>query len=121
MLVLTFAVSGAGNCVRVAGAPYVYARSRFGSFVLPARCPHRGGPLHLGVFEPDRPRLVCPWHERASSVTRAITAGVPVVRNGNRATAVFPHPPGTPHELTHLPLSPDLGGTHSQERPCAQR
>ncbi|AHH96099.1 Rieske 2Fe-2S domain-containing protein [Kutzneria albida] len=116
MLVLSFAVSGAGNCVTVEDMPYVYARSRLGSFVLPARCPHRGGPLHLATVEPDRARLVCPWHERASSVRRALSSGVPVVRNGNRATAVFPHEAGTPHHLTHRPLSADLAGKTLEDR-----
>ena len=35
MLVVNFAVSGRHNCVSVAGAAYVYVRTRYGSFVLP--------------------------------------------------------------------------------------
>lgn len=113
MLVVNFAVSGRHNCVSVAGAPYVYARTEQGSFVLPARCPHRGGPLHLATFdEPRGHRLVCPWHGRATSVTRAIKAGIPAVRRGDRVTAVLPADSGSPYDLEHRPLSPDLAGRH---------
>jgi nitrite reductase/ring-hydroxylating ferredoxin subunit len=108
MLVLTFAVDGAGNCVEVAGWPYVFARTRLGSFVLRARCPHRGGPLHLGAFERDGNRLICPWHGRANSVTRLVRTGVPAVRRGNRVTAVFPADGTDAHVVGYRPVSADL-------------
>lgn len=108
MLVVTFAVEGAGNCVEVAGWPYMFARTRLGSFVLRARCPHRGGPLHLGAFELDGNRLICPWHGRANSVTRLIKTGVPAVRRGTRVTAVFPGDGGVAYEIGYRPVSADL-------------
>ncbi|MFC0861736.1 Rieske 2Fe-2S domain-containing protein [Sphaerimonospora cavernae] len=110
MPVVTFAVEGRDNCVVLGDASYVYARTKLGSFVLSARCPHRGGPLNLAEFEPGRSRLICPWHERATSVTKAIKAGVPAVRRGNRVTAVFPDTAGTEYVLEHRPLSPALTG-----------
>lgn len=107
MPVVTFAVEGRGNCVVLGDTPYVYARTKLGSFVLSARCPHRGGPLHLAEFEPGGNRLICPWHERATSVTKALKAGIPAVRRGDRVTAVFPDD-GTPHAIEYRPLSAAL-------------
>jgi nitrite reductase (NADH) small subunit len=108
VLVVNFAVAGQDNCVVIDDEPFVYARTRLGTFVLSARCRHRGGPLHLARLERDEQRLVCPWHERRSSVARCLRAGIPSVRHGGRVTAVFPHAAGTRYVLQHRPLSPDL-------------
>lgn len=108
MLVVTFSATGRQNCVTVDGVPYVYARTRLGPFLLPARCQHRGGPLHLAAFECGGTRLVCPWHGRALSVTRLLRSGIPATRRGNVVTAVFDVPPGTGHEVGYRPMAPDL-------------
>lgn len=108
MLVVSFAVTGRSNCVIVDGEPFVYARTALGAFVLPARCRHRGGPLHLARLERGKLRLVCPWHELRSSVAGCLRAGIPTVRRENRVTAVFLHAASTPYRLEHRPLSPDL-------------
>jgi hypothetical protein len=106
--VLTFAATGTGNCVNVRGTAYVYARTERGEFVLPAQCPHRGGPLHLASFDDSRSRLVCPWHGRKTSVSRHLRSGIPAVRRGLTITAVFPSAAPTPHTLEHRALSADL-------------
>ncbi|MEU5219189.1 Rieske 2Fe-2S domain-containing protein [Streptomyces sp. NPDC020807] len=110
MPVVTFAVEGRDNCVVLGDDSYVYARTEHGSFVLATKCPHRGGPLNLASFEEGGRgnRLVCPWHERATSVTKAIRAGIPAVRHGDRVTAVLPEPGQGSYELQHRPLSPAL-------------
>ncbi|MET0763898.1 MAG: Rieske 2Fe-2S domain-containing protein [Blastococcus sp.] len=108
MLVVTFAVSGGGNCAIVGDAPYVYARTEAGSFVLPARCLHRGGPLNLAGLPGGSTRVVCPWHDRATSVTRLVRKGIPAVRRGDVVTAVFPEGPDTAHHLEHRPMSREL-------------
>lgn len=108
MPVVTFAVTGRDNCVSIGSAFYVYARTELGPLVLPARCPHRGGPLNLAEFEPGRSRLICPWHGRATSVTKALRAGIPAVRRGNQVTAVFPDAAGPDYSLEHRPLSRSL-------------
>lgn len=105
---MTFAASGAGNCVNVAGSRYIFARTRAGAFVLPVTCAHRGGPLNLARFLPGTTRLVCPWHARMTSVTRALRMGLPAVRRGDRVTAVFPHDEGTAATLEYRPVSPEL-------------
>ncbi|MFI9200068.1 Rieske 2Fe-2S domain-containing protein [Streptomyces sp. NPDC053048] len=109
MPVVTFSVAGPGNCVEVAGTPFVYARTPEGSFVMPATCPHRGGPLHLAGVTPQRNRLVCPWHERKVSLSR-LRQEVPAVRSGDRVTAVITGPAEAEITWQHKPLSPDLGG-----------
>jgi nitrite reductase (NADH) small subunit len=89
VLVVKFAATGGDNCVVVDGCPLFYARTELGSFVMPARCRHRGGPLHLARFDPGLGVLVCPWHERLTSVHKALTAGIPAVRRGSTVTAVL--------------------------------
>ncbi|WP_329008753.1 Rieske 2Fe-2S domain-containing protein [Micromonospora rifamycinica] len=114
MPVLTFAAEGAGNCVTVRDAPYVFARTTKGSFVLPARCAHRGGPLHLATFDGGT-RLICPWHGRATSVTRAVRTGIPAVRRGRIVTAVFSGTVDPEHAVGYRPMSPCL--TAGRPRP----
>jgi nitrite reductase (NADH) small subunit len=100
--VVTFPVAGRGNCAVVDGTPYVYATVRGSGFVMRARCPHRGGPLHLAAApepagtggRPGAARLVCPWHERKTSVAM-LRAEIPAVRTGTTVTAVFPDRPRT--------------------------
>ncbi|MEV4432107.1 Rieske 2Fe-2S domain-containing protein [Streptomyces sp. NPDC049555] len=92
MPVVTFPVAGRDNCVVVAGTPYVYATVAGRGFVMRARCPHRGGPLHLAAPTADAVRLVCPWHEMKTSVAR-LRAEIPAVRVGGTVTAVFPDRP----------------------------
>jgi nitrite reductase (NADH) small subunit len=108
MFVVKISVVGAGNCAQVAGMPYVYADAGSGSFVLPAKCPHRGGPLHLAQVEPGKSRLICPWHGRAISATRFVQAGLPAVRRGNQVTIVFPHQADTEVVIGHRPMSAAL-------------
>lgn len=107
MPVVTFAVSGRDNCAMVGGQPFVYARTASGSFVMRARCPHRGGPLNLATAGCDAGRLVCPWHGREASVPR-LRRQIPAVRSGDRVTAVFPDTPGGSVSTEHRPLSAAL-------------
>jgi nitrite reductase (NADH) small subunit len=108
VLVLTFQVDGRHNCATVDGAPYVYARTEQGSFLLPARCPHRGGPLHLATVEQGTGRLICPWHDRPTSTTRLRKSAPPAVRSGNKVTAVFAVGADASHQLEHRPRSAGL-------------
>lgn len=108
MHVVRVATAGLGNCAEVNRIPYVYASTELGKFVLPARCPHRGGPLHLATVAPGSHRLICPWHGRASSVTRAAQHGLPAVRRGNEVAIVFPGDASDECSITYRPLSADL-------------
>jgi len=60
--------------------------------LLASRCPHRGGPLHLGRVSAGR--LTCPWHGTAFRVDRMCARGVPAVRTGDRLIAYLPTPTG---------------------------
>ncbi len=101
-------MAGPGNCAVVGDRSFVWARTARGSFVLPARCPHRGGPLHLARLSADGGRLLCPWHGSATSLSRLLKTGVPAVRRGEEVTAVLPDAGDTPYSLEHRPLSRDL-------------
>lgn len=108
MLVVSFSAEGAGNCVVVDGVAYVYARTARGAFLIPAQCPHRGGPLHLASVESGGARLVCPWHGRAQPLPSQAAAGVAFVRSGELVTAVFARAADTPWTREHRALSRDL-------------
>lgn len=54
------------------------------------RCPHRGGPLHLGKRDCRTGSLTCPWHETVFTERAMCQRGVPAVVNGDTVTAVFP-------------------------------
>lgn len=112
MPVVTFAATGAGNCVVVDGAPFVYARTRLGECVMSALCPHRGGPLHLASLDDQRQQLICPWHGSRIRLSWALRRAVPAVRRGNVVTAVFPHSADLSEPAEYRPLSRDLGGVH---------
>ncbi|MEU3446464.1 Rieske 2Fe-2S domain-containing protein [Streptomyces thermolilacinus] len=115
MPVVTFAANGRDNCVIVSGSAYVYATVRGQGFVMDAQCPHRGGPLHLAEASPDGTRLVCPWHDRGTSVAR-LRAAIPAVRVGNRVTAVFPD---RPRPRAGAPGSAPCGEVTREYRPLA--
>jgi hypothetical protein len=106
--VVNIAVTGRGNCAEIGRVPYVYASTEIGDFVLPARCPHRGGPLHLATVDAQGYRLVCPWHGRASSARRMVRHGLPAVRRGERVSIVFPGEAPDECAIVHRPLSADL-------------
>jgi len=108
MYVVKIATAGRGNCAEIDHIPYVYASTEFGEFVLPARCPHRGGPLHLATVEAQDYRLICPWHGRANSGRRALRHAPPAVRRGDRVSIVFPGDAPPEYAIVHRPLSADL-------------
>jgi nitrite reductase (NADH) small subunit len=56
--------------------------------VLASRCPHRGGPLRLGVVSDGR--LRCPWHGNTFRVDRLCARGVPAIQRGDRVIAYVP-------------------------------
>jgi nitrite reductase (NADH) small subunit len=107
MLAVRFSAAGPGNCVEAAGVAYVYARTARGSFVMPAACPHRGGPLHLATLTEEGDRLVCPWHSGKIPLAR-LRRQIPAVRSGNTVTAILPAPPDAGTELSYRPMSAAL-------------
>lgn len=108
MHVVKIATAGQGNCAELDRIPYVYASTELGGFVLPARCPHRGGPLHLATVDARSYRLICPWHGGANSVRRMIRQALPAVRRGDRVSIVFPGESSDGCAIGYRPLSADL-------------
>lgn len=106
----------------------MYATVNSQGFVMRAQCPHRGGPLHLAEVAAGGAFLVCPWHERRTSVAR-LRAQIPAVRTGDRITAVIPDtvpsgpasPAPAPHcpvSFEYRPLSPMLARPRGAVRPA---
>jgi hypothetical protein len=94
--------------------------------LLDTRCPHRGGPLHLGATSSDargRIGLRCPWHGTFVPLARLRTASLPMVwraHTGEAAvilpaeaevTAMLRHPHTTHEPATNpcLHAAPCIG------------
>ena len=82
------------NFVTAGGESYFLLRLPGGERVLfKDRCAHRGGPLHLGEWDGDACRLVCPSHGTAYPERALRGRGAPLVYRGGRVTAVLDAPP----------------------------
>jgi hypothetical protein len=55
-----------------------------------ARCPHRGGPLHLGATSMDRRRIVCPMHGLGTPVAALRRAALPTVVRSDEIVVLVP-------------------------------
>ena len=89
--------AGKDTYLTVGETPYFLlkaARNRV--LVCPDRCPHRGGPLHLGRRDCQTGALTCPWHEATYPLPALARLSVPAVTRGGTTTAVFDLPPDTP-------------------------
>lgn len=54
-----------------------------GPAIVAGRCPHRGGPLALGAFEPAGRRWRCPWHGQKHPLSALQARSLPAIRRGN--------------------------------------
>jgi Rieske 2Fe-2S protein len=59
-----------------------------GCHTIAAKCPHRGGPLHLGEVEEDGHFLKCPWHKTRVSIPLLLRKGLPTIRTRGRVSIV---------------------------------
>lgn len=84
------------NTVRVGEELYFRIERENGASVIRSRCPHRGGPLHLGTAREEGgvERLRCPWHGNQFSLSRLCARGVPTVQVGDEVLAYPPASPG---------------------------
>lgn len=79
------------NYICLDGEPYFVFKLPGGRMaVLPDRCPHRGGPLHLGTSDCKKYTLTCPWHETVFLQRALMRKAIPAVTLGRRITALFP-------------------------------
>lgn len=92
----------AHNAVRVGDTTYFCLELDGVLHLLPSRCPHRGGPLHLGRVE--RGWLTCPWHGTRFRLGRMCATGVPAVRTGDLLVAYVPAEAGSEDLSTPVPV-----------------
>ena len=84
----------------VGDAPYFLLKTAPNRvLVCPDKCPHRGGPLHLGRRDCQTGALTCPWHEATYPLPALARLSVPAVTRGSTTTAVFDLPADTPVHL----------------------
>ncbi len=89
MLVVEFD-SHEHNYLVVDEEPYFVLETGESFLVTRDRCPHRGGPLHLGAWNGRTKSLVCPWHGTCLMEPALNRRSVPAVRSGQNITAMFP-------------------------------
>ncbi|MGZ2379050.1 ferredoxin reductase [Rhizobium leguminosarum] len=53
------------------GIEYFLLSYQSALYLIPNRCPHRGGPLKFGFIN-ERNQIVCPMHHNAYSIERLI-------------------------------------------------
>jgi nitrite reductase (NADH) small subunit len=56
---------------------------------VPAKCPHRGGPLHLGEFDAGRTCIRCPWHQGNVKISALTKQELPLVSARGVTTVVL--------------------------------
>jgi nitrite reductase (NADH) small subunit len=77
------------NFVATDAGNYFLWRDELGvAYMLPADCPHRGGPLWLGTL--DDGRIRCPWHESLVSQRSLERRALPTVVNRTNVTTIAP-------------------------------
>ena len=83
------------NYLTVDEEPYFVLETGENFLVTKDRCPHRGGPLHLGTWNHRTKSLACPWHGTCLMEHALNRRSVPAVRTGANITAIFPVPDET--------------------------
>jgi nitrite reductase (NADH) small subunit len=56
------------NQIKVGENHFFIKRDDLQTLAIPAKCPHRGGPLQYGKQSDDNKFIVCPWHENKLKV-----------------------------------------------------
>ncbi len=74
--------------------------------LVPARCPHRGGPLHLATVEHGAHGavLVCPWHGTSLPFRALLRRAVATVRSGDIVHGVIDAPSGEEIVARRIPI-----------------
>jgi nitrite reductase/ring-hydroxylating ferredoxin subunit len=74
--------------------------------LVPARCPHRGGPLHFAAVEQRASGavLICPWHGSAIPLRALRRRAVAMVQSGHQVRAVIDAPAGVTPIVRHIPI-----------------
>jgi nitrite reductase/ring-hydroxylating ferredoxin subunit len=56
---------------------------------VPAKCPHRGGPLHLGSYDAQKQCIRCPWHQSDVKLSTLRARALPLVSARGVTTVVL--------------------------------
>ncbi|MEN3356429.1 MAG: nitrite reductase small subunit [Mycobacteriales bacterium] len=84
----------------ILGEDHYFVMLREGAVhLITSRCPHRGGPLHLGDVQEGR--LRCPWHGSTFRVDRLCARSVSTVQRGGQVIAYIPAPEQAAPVATH--------------------
>jgi hypothetical protein len=84
--------------------------------MVPAKCAHRGGPLHLATACSKTASLVCPWHGSRVTTRALVRQALPMCWREQEATVVLPA--SSVFSLAWLPVSHDAP-EKPLESPCA--
>jgi nitrite reductase (NADH) small subunit len=115
MMILRFAEHQA-NFVETDEGRYFLRRDDHSAQLLPADCPHRGGPLWLGTLHEGRVR--CPWHENHVSLESLRRRGLPMIVNRGIVTAVAPGSKATLRTVTGVDGGPPCRSNRSGGPSC---
>lgn len=89
-------VPGRANCLRVSGRRFFLVQPPGGvPALVDVRCPHQGGPLHLGQFD-GAERITCPMHRLGTAMKTLTRAGYPVIFWPDQVLALVPQVAGQP-------------------------
>lgn len=69
---------------------FVFREKNSTPFVIPAQCPHRGGPLSMGEFDECSGRLSCPWHGYSWTLKKLRSWGLPAFSIRGQWTVQLP-------------------------------
>lgn len=76
------------NRLSIDGVGYFIFHKKEQPMIIPALCPHRGGPLHLGDAENDGEHITCPWHDTKFKINHLSCKKLPTLKVGNQLTIV---------------------------------
>jgi len=93
------------NAIEAGEELYMFLEAEAATLV-PARCPHRGGPLHFATVE-DRAQgtvLICPWHGSAVPLRALHRRAAATVQSGDHVRAVIDVPEGAELIVRQVPI-----------------
>lgn len=98
------------NAIEVGEERYMFLGAGEAALV-PARCPHRGGPLHFAAVEERAhgPVLVCPWHGTPVPLRALRRRAVAAVQSGPHVRAVIDVPEGAELVVRSIPIRFEAG------------
>lgn len=82
---------GQANCLWRGGTRYfLLCEGGAAPAMAAARCPHRGGPLHLGGISADRQTIRCPMHGLGTAVAALRRTALPAVVRSDEIVVLIP-------------------------------